>query len=112
MDKEQLDAMAVRIKQKRKSLGFTQEQAAEKLKISYSSYTKIENGLQNPSLDTAISVSAMLRISLDELVFGCAEGLDEGNAETRALIAALKSCDKEKLAHAGEMLEKIVSCLK
>lgn len=111
MEKEQLDAMARRIKQKRGFLRFTQEQVAESVKISYSSYTKIENGFQNPSLDTLIGISLILKMSLDEMVFGYDESNDENGAEIRALTAALKSCDKEKLAYAVEMFEKIVSCL-
>lgn len=111
MDKEQLNAMAQRMKQKRKSLGLTQIQAADMLEISYSTYTKIENGFHSPSLDTAINISMLLKMSLDELVFGRDESFDENSAETLALIVALKSCDKEKLAYAVEMFEKIVSCL-
>jgi len=109
MNKEQLDAMARRIKEKRMFLGLTQEQTAEKLKISYSSYTKIENGFQNPSLDTLIGISTMLKISLDEMVFG----IDENSVSTeiRALESVLTSYDKEKLAYAVEVFEKIVSCL-
>jgi len=109
MNKEQLDAMVRRIKEKRMFLGLTQEQTAEKLKISYSSYTKIENGFQNPSLDTLIGISTMLKISLDEMVFG----IDENSVSTeiRALESVLTSYDKEKLAYAVEVFEKIVSCL-
>jgi len=109
MEKEQLDAMARRIKQKRGFLGLTQEQVAENVKISYSSYTKIENGFQNPSLDTLIGISSILKMSLDEMVFGYDES--ENGAEIRALTTTLKSCDKEKLAYAVEMFQKIVSCL-
>jgi len=109
MEKEQLDAMARRIKQKRGFLGLTQEQVAENVKISYSSYTKIENGFQNPSLDTLIGISSILKMSLDEMVFGYDES--GSGAEIRALTTALKSCDKEKLAYAVTMFEKIVSCL-
>jgi len=109
MNKEQLDAMARRIKEKRMFLGLTQEQAAEKLKISYSSYTKIENGFQNPSLDTLIGISTMLKISLDEMVFGVDE--NSVSTEIRALESVLTSYDKEKLAYAVEVFEKIVSCL-
>jgi len=109
MNKEQLDAMARRIKEKRMFLGLTQEQTAEKLKISYSSYTKIENGFQNPSLDTLIGISTMLKISLDEMVFGVDE--NSVSTEIRALESVLTSYDKEKLAYAVEVFEKIVSCL-
>ena len=111
MEKEQLDAMARRIKQRRKALGLTQEQAAERLDISYSSYTKIENGFQNPSIDTLISLSVSLHLSLDEMVFGQDESTDGDTPGMRAITAILKSCDKDKLAYAVGTLEKIVSRL-
>ena len=111
MEKEQLDAMARRIKQRRKAFGLTQEQAAERLDISYSSYTKIENGFQNPSIDTLISLSVSLHLSLDEMVFGHDESADGDTPGMRAITAILKSCDKDKLAYAVGTLEKIVSRL-
>lgn len=59
-----------RIKAQRKYLGLTQEQVAEKVGITYSSYVKIENAFQCPSLSTLASISLTLNISLDKLVFG------------------------------------------
>ena len=44
MNKEALERMALLIKEKRRVYGYTQEQIAEQLDISYSYYTKIENG--------------------------------------------------------------------
>lgn len=112
MDKEQLKGMALRIKEKRKSFGYTQEKAADKLEISYSSYSKIENGFQTPSLDTLIAIAELFKMSLDEIIFGLDDSLDENAAETKSLLSALKSCDKEKLDHTAELLKEIVSCLK
>lgn len=59
-----------RIKAQRKYLGYTQEQVAERVGITYSSYVKIENAFQCPSLHTLASISLVLDISLDKLVFG------------------------------------------
>ena len=70
MERTDLDQMAMQIKEKRKAYGYTQEEMAEQLNISYSFYTKIENGFQAPSLDTLIRIATTLQISLDKLIFG------------------------------------------
>ena len=44
MNKKDLKQIAQQIKEKRKSYGYNQEQMSEKLEMSYSYYTKIENG--------------------------------------------------------------------
>ena len=50
MDKERKRELSARIKAHRKYRGLTQEQAAEQVGITYSSYVKIENAFQTPSL--------------------------------------------------------------
>ncbi len=62
--------LAQRIKMQRYYLGLTQEQAAEAIGITYSSYVKIENAFQTPSLKTLATIAMVLNISLDWLVFG------------------------------------------
>lgn len=62
--------MANRMKAQRKYLGLTQEQVAEAVGITYSSYVKIENTFQSPSLATLVAISQVLQTSLDWLVFG------------------------------------------
>lgn len=70
MTLEQLEGMAKRLKERRKELGYTQEQAAEKIGITYSSYSKIENAFQSPSLELTIKIAEVYGLSLDYLVFG------------------------------------------
>ena len=70
MTKNDLIQLSSRIKSRRKSLGYTQEEIAEKLMLSHSHYSKIENAISSPSLDTLIKISKILGISLDSLVFG------------------------------------------
>ena len=70
MTKNDLIQMSSRIKSRRKSLGYTQEEMAEKLELSHSHYSKIENAISSPSLDTLINISKILGISLDNIVFG------------------------------------------
>jgi len=112
VDKEKLSAMSKRIKQRRKDFGYTQEKMAEMLGISYSSYSKIENAFQKPSLDTLIGISVCLKVPLDELIFGQNESVNEDAAKINALMTILKSCDSEKLLYTNDLLGKILSCLK
>lgn len=62
--------LASRIKEQRKLCKLTQEQTAERLDITYSSYAKIENAYQTPSLQTLAAIAQVLDVSLDYLVFG------------------------------------------
>ena len=70
MTKTELKETGLRIKNKRKSLNYTQETFSEKIGIALSTYTKIENGFQAPSLNTLIAISKELDISIDFLLFG------------------------------------------
>ena len=109
MTKQEQKQMANRIKEQRKSLHYTQEQFAEIIGISASSYTRIENAFQNPSMDTLIKISRNLRISLDYIVFGDEDDDSARNAEsTEKLLALLDFSDGDKLKHAMETLGKLV----
>ncbi len=106
MTNQQLKTMANRIKERREQLGFTQEQFAETIEISSSSYTKIENAFQKPSLDTLIAISEKLKLSLDYLVYGGEKPRSENNDEV--LQAIIEFCDKDKLLHAKEVINKLI----
>ena len=106
MKNEQLMAMAGRIKELRERMGFTQEQFAESIELSASSYTKIENAFQKPALDTLIKIADRLTVSLDYLVHG-------GKAPRRpddqaAANAVLAFADSDKLIHTREVLDMII----
>ena len=99
--------MSNRIKARRESLNFTQEQFAELIGISLSSYTKIENAFQKPALDTLIKISKNLNLSLDYMVFGTNECKASEISESDFLKSLLNFSDKEKLLHASEVLSKL-----
>lgn len=73
MTVEQLQGLAGRLKEYRKSKHWTQEKTAEMLDITYSSYSKIENGFQQPGIDLLIKMSDTFSLSLDYLLFGIDE---------------------------------------
>jgi transcriptional regulator with XRE-family HTH domain len=103
--KTQQKEMATRIKNRRESLGFTQENFCEIINLSASSYTKIENAFQKPALDTLIKIAQHLDLSLDYIVFGNESPKEAQDSDV--LTALLKSTDKEKLLHAGKFLVQI-----
>ena len=104
-DKER-KAMADRIKERRESLGYTQEGFAEIVDLSPSSYVKIENAFQKPGLDSLIRIAGKLDTSLDYLVFGGKK--KKKPDDTEIMRAILESVDAEKLEHTKDLLVKII----
>ncbi|MDR2558589.1 MAG: helix-turn-helix transcriptional regulator [Oscillospiraceae bacterium] len=104
-------AMADRIKARRKALKFTQEQFAELIGISSSSYTRIENAFQKPSLDTLIKISQNLKISLDYIIFGSESRKNEKSSKSDIIDALFIYTDKEKLSHTVSVLDKLIKAL-
>jgi len=111
MTNTELKEMATRIKVRRKALKFTQEQFAEVIGISSSSYTRIENAFQKPSLDTLIKISRNLNISLDFIVFGTKESKRKSAEKAEIVDALLGFADKKKLTHAADVLDKLINVL-
>jgi len=103
-------AMATRIKERRTKLGYTQEQFAEVVELSISSYTKIENAFQKPALDTLITISEKLNISLDYLVFGVEH--PQKTDDEDVMRAILEFADIKKMEHMKELLVKMLRAKK
>ena len=56
------------ISEKRKSMGLTQQQLAEKLHVSYQAVSKWENGTSCPDIDLLPRLAAVFHISIDALL--------------------------------------------
>ena len=78
-----------KLKEKRVELGLTQDDLASKLNISRQSVSKWEQGINEPDIDTLKQLSAILNISLDELL--CNK--ESSNEENKIS----KSSKKEKI---------------
>ena len=102
--------MATRIKKRRELLGFTQESFCELIHLSASSYTKIENAFQRPSLDTLVNIATRLDLSLDYLVFGNEDTQPVSNKDIVASI--IKNTSSEKLLYASKFLSQIAETIK
>lgn len=71
------------ITERRKALGFTQQQLADKLKISFQAVSKWENGTSYPNIEILKDLAILLNVSVDEILEGCEreeEGLSYGKA--------------------------------
>ncbi len=58
------------LKRLRKAQGMSQEQAAKALGLSRTTYTKYENGIHDPSVQTLIKMSELFGVSVDMIVDG------------------------------------------
>ncbi len=98
MTHKELRQLSLRIKSKRKSLNYTQESFSEKIDIALSTYTKIENAFQSPSLNTLIAISKELNTSIDFLLFGYEKSLiSEKEKRVLDLLETFDTNDIKKL---------------
>lgn len=112
MDKKYLKQMALTIKEKRKAYGYSQEEMAEKLDIAYSYYTKLENGIQAPSLRLFVKIALLLHLSLDKMIFGHSMEDEMIALDTQELLQAIGQYDPNNLALCRDLLDKIIFYLK
>ena len=85
-----IDYMKVgeRVREKRKSEGFTQAQLAEEVDLSTEYICEIETGRKNASLAALARISAVLDVTVDELLYGgCSE-----DTSIRAMAVVMKDC--------------------
>lgn len=59
-----------KIYQLRRSINMTQQELADKIGISVTFLSEIENGRKSMSVDTLVELSKGLQVSLDTIVFG------------------------------------------
>ena len=111
MTKKELKNMGDRMKSKRLQLGYTQEKVAELTDISFSTYSKIENAIQSPSLHTLIRISIVLDISMDYLIFGN-ENIKKDIDNISDIITLLQNADFKQVRYAYELLSQLLSKIK
>lgn len=71
------------IMEKRKSLGLTQQQLADKLNVSFQAISKWENGTTYPNIEILRDLAIVLNVSVDEILAGSerdVEGLSYSKA--------------------------------
>lgn len=58
------------IMNRRKALGLTQQQLAEKLKVSFQAVSKWENGTTYPNIEILYDLAILLDVTVDEILLG------------------------------------------
>lgn len=71
--------IGARIAQRRKELGWTQEQAAEKADLSQQFFACVERGIKNIRAESIIKISKSMDISADYLLMGKCTNIDRSN---------------------------------
>ena len=93
---QELDYIAIgdRIRKYRELSRMTQEQLSESCSLSTGYIGHLERGTRAPSLETLVKISQILRVSLDDLVFGKTE---INNNMIKILALTLEEKDPEKV---------------
>ena len=68
LSQEKLDAIVLRIRERRYALKYTQAYVAKKLHISQNAYSKIEAGLTNFSIQRLYEIAEILGTDIKDLL--------------------------------------------
>ena len=95
---QELDYIAIgdRIRKYRELSRMTQEQLSESCSLSTGYIGHLERGTRSPSLETLVKISQILRVSLDDLVFGKTE-INNNMIKILALTPEEKDPEKVKV---------------
>ena len=63
-----MEIFSKRLKELRKSAGYSQQQTAERLKIRQQSYARYESGVGEPNLETVAEIAKLFEVSTDYLL--------------------------------------------
>jgi len=98
--------LGARIKDLRKDKGFSQAEFSEKLEIATNSLSRIEVGVNYPSLDTIERMSEVLEVELKDFFdFGY---LQDGCADISSIELLLKDTSEERRRLAFKILRAVV----
>ena len=81
----------ITLKEKRACLNLTLEQLSERAGIDYSTLSKIENGVQKPTVTTVISILNAINTNLSGFF---ENSNDEKTFLIESIIQIMKSCDE------------------
>lgn len=78
-----------RLRELREKAGYSQEQFSEKLNISRNYLAKVETGVRQPSIDLWIEIAVLTGTTLDYLILGRNNAVDQVKQQLQDTIAAL-----------------------
>ncbi len=90
-------------------LGLTQEQAAERAKLSLRFYARVELGEAGMSVDTLLAICDVLNATPDELLLQ--KRSDEAEANREWIASAIAKCPLEKQAIAIDLLKSFMRAI-
>lgn len=89
--------IGLKIKERRQSMGFTQEFISNQLDVNQSHISNIECGRANPSLFSLIQIANVLECSIDYFISGeYTYNQNNSNSLDDKIMNKLKYCDTEK----------------
>lgn len=104
MEDTSLQAIGKRISERRKQLGFTQEQLAEQMEVSIQMISNLERGIKAIRIENLVRLSQILKISTDFILTGQQTSCDAG-----VLAGQISQLEEDK----RKMIEVLVAyCLR
>ena len=100
------ELLGKRIKELRKSKGFTQDYLAENLKIDTRQLSKLENGKNYPSFETILGLLKMFNITFEELI--SVEHLKNDEMIRENLITTIQNSNHNKLKDIYKLVKAII----
>ena len=104
MDNREL--LGRRIKELRKSKGFTQEYLAEKLKIEPRQLSKLETGRHYPSFETILGLLETFNVTFEELISFC--HLDQNINFKKRIETEIENIDNQKAAYIYKVIRNLL----
>ena len=106
-------AVGERIRKKRVQLGMSQDELAEKIDRAPKYCSDIERGICGMSIETMISLSYNLDISLDYIIFGSLteDEIARQNDDQLALLHILSKCNDRQLLYAIKLLKLFLASM-
>lgn len=101
MEKQQLEEIGQRLRQRRTELGLTREKMSELADIGSGYYGQLEIGTSQMSIDTLIKLHRSMHLPMEYIIFGT--GYEPGDAS--AVIDLLQHCTSRELSIAEDLLK-------
>ena len=100
-----MSAVGDRIRERRTSLGWTQNELAEKARISSGFLSDVETGKRNVSADNLLSIAQALGVTLDFLMKGDASKPKSGEVKIPASLVEFAKQERLSFPHLLMLLE-------
>lgn len=104
--------LGARLRALRENRGLTQQQLGERLKAAPSRISRYESGGAVPEAETLVTLSAILEVTLDELILGRATSFDDDvvrDVRLRERIRELEKVDRKYREAAIEVIDAFVT---